>query len=58
MPQMHPTIDSDEQGRVSAEAYARVQARVCRYKCGDCTYDETDTWSAHNAHHNTHGGTA
>lgn len=48
------TDDNPETGAPTAEAMARVNARVCRYRCGECPYDETATWEQHSAHYDTH----
>jgi hypothetical protein len=38
----------------TAELMAIVNARLCQYRCGECSYDERAQWNDHQQHYEQH----
>lgn len=40
---------------LTVEIMSAIYAKSCHYCCGECSYDETDLWAAHQEHYLNHG---
>lgn len=46
--------DDDYEDGITRPDLTEINTHISNYVCGEGDYEATDTWAAHQAHHETH----